>query len=46
MKDEGWFYDKLAGTWTAHDAELVELWIEELTRDWHARIISTAPPPT
>jgi hypothetical protein len=42
MKDEGWFYDKLAGTWTADDADLVELWIEELTRDWHARIIGPA----
>ncbi len=46
MKDEGWCYDKLAGTWTATDPDLVELWIEELTQDWHARIISTAPPPT
>jgi hypothetical protein len=42
MKDEGWFYDKLAGTWTANEAELVERWIEELTRDWHARIIGPA----
>lgn len=42
MKDEGWFYDKLAGTWTAQDAELVERWIEELSRDWQARIIG--PP--
>ncbi|MCW8309385.1 hypothetical protein AruPA_20410 [Acidiphilium sp. PA] len=42
MKDEGWFYDKLAGTWTADDADLVELWIEELTSDWHARIIGPA----
>ncbi|OYV68164.1 MAG: hypothetical protein B7Z67_14200 [Acidiphilium sp. 21-60-14] len=42
MKDEGWFYDKLAGTWTADDADLVELWIDELTRDWHAKIIGPA----
>jgi hypothetical protein len=39
MKDEGWFYDKLSGTWTTNEAELIERWIEELTRDWHARII-------
>ncbi len=42
MKDEGWCYDELAGTWTASDPDLVELWIEELTRDWHARIIAPA----
>ena len=34
--------DKVAGTWTAQDADLVELWIEELSRDWRARIIG--PP--
>ena len=42
MKDDGWFYDKLTGTWTADEAELVELWIEELIRDWHAKIIAPA----
>jgi len=42
MKDEGWFYDKLAGTWTASDPDLVELWIEKLTQDWHARIVGPA----
>lgn len=42
MKEDGWFYDKLTGTWTADEAEPVELWIEELVRDWHARIIAPA----
>ncbi|MHB1954747.1 MAG: hypothetical protein ACYCOU_13460 [Sulfobacillus sp.] len=42
MKDDGWFYDKLTATWTADEAELVELWIEELTRDWHVRVIAPA----
>jgi hypothetical protein len=42
VKDDWWFYDKLAGTWTANEAELVELWIDELTRDWHARAIAPA----
>jgi hypothetical protein len=41
MKDDGWTYDKLTGTWTADRAELVEAWIEELIYDWHAKIIST-----
>lgn len=42
MKDDGWFYDKLAGTWTADEAELVESWLTELTRDWDVRIIGPA----
>ncbi len=39
MKDDGWFYDRLTGIWTAEEAELVEIWLTELTRDWQATII-------
>ena len=39
MKDEGWGYDKLSGVWTANQADLVEIWLAELTAVWHARII-------
>ena len=39
MKDEGWGYDKLSGVWSTDRGWLAERWIEELTRDWHARII-------
>jgi len=39
MKDEGWGYDKLSGVWSTDRAWLAERWIEELTRDWHARTI-------
>ncbi len=42
MKEDGWFYDKLTGTWTADEAEPVELWIDELVRDWGGRIIAPA----
>ena len=42
MKDDGWFYDKLTATWTADEAELVDIWLPELTRDWLARIIGPA----
>ncbi|WP_262313287.1 hypothetical protein [Acidiphilium sp. AL] len=39
MKDEGWGYDKLSGVWSTDRGWLAERWIEELTRDWYARII-------
>lgn len=39
MKDDGWFYDKLTGIWTAEEAELADIWLTELTRDWQATII-------
>lgn len=39
MKDEGWMYDKLSGVWSTDMRWLAECWIEELTHDWHARII-------
>ncbi|MCF3948898.1 hypothetical protein [Acidiphilium iwatense] len=39
MKADGWVYDRLIDTWTTNASELAENWIEELTCDWHARII-------
>ena len=39
MKADGWAYDRLTDTWTTNAAEPVEAWVEELTRDWQARII-------
>jgi hypothetical protein len=41
MKADGWAYDRLTDTWTTNAAEPVEAWIEELTRDWEARIIGS-----
>lgn len=42
MKDDGWLYDKLANVWTAEEQELLDIWLDELVKDWQARIISPA----
>lgn len=42
MKDDGWLYDKLANVWTAEEQELIDIWLDELVKDWQARIISLA----
>ncbi len=39
MKADGWGYDRLTDTWTTNSVQPAEAWIEELTRDWDARII-------